>query len=115
MVHKKPSSSEDGGLLESWSSASYKANIVVAQDGSGNCKTINEAVSALSRMGNGGGRRVVVYVKAGVYNEQVEIQRWMKNVMLVGDGIDRTIITGNRNVQDGSTTFGSATFRMMKT
>nr|GMD34812.1 probable pectinesterase/pectinesterase inhibitor 36 [Ipomoea batatas]GMD38131.1 probable pectinesterase/pectinesterase inhibitor 36 [Ipomoea batatas] len=110
VVHKKPSSSDGGGLLDSWSSASSKANIVVAQDGSGNYKTINEAVSALSRMGNGGERRVVVYVKAGVYNERVEIERGMKNVMLVGDGMDRTIITGNRNVQDGSTTFGSATF-----
>nr|GMD33158.1 probable pectinesterase/pectinesterase inhibitor 36 [Ipomoea batatas] len=99
-------------MLDSWSSASSKANIVVAQDGSGNYKTINEAVSALSTMGNGGERRVVVYVKAGVYNERVEIERGMKNVMLVGDGMDRTIITGNRNVQDGSTTFGSATFRV---
>ncbi|KAK1262517.1 putative pectinesterase/pectinesterase inhibitor 36 [Acorus gramineus] len=30
--------------------------------------------------------------------------------MFVGDGIDRTIVTGNRNVLDRSTTFRSATF-----
>ena len=29
--------------------------------------------------------------------------------MLVGDGMDATIITGNLNVIDGSTTFKSAT------
>lgn len=48
-------------------------------------------------------------MKAGVYNEKIEIDHSVKNVMLVGDGIDRTIITGNRNVADGDTTFGSAT------
>nr|CAD1831155.1 unnamed protein product [Ananas comosus var. bracteatus] len=34
----------------------------------------------------------------------------MKNVMFVGDGIDRTVVTGDRNVPDGYTTFSSATF-----
>ncbi|CBI26863.3 unnamed protein product, partial [Vitis vinifera] len=30
--------------------------------------------------------------------------------MIIGDGKDATIVTGNKNVQDGSTTFRSATF-----
>nr|GMD79588.1 pectinesterase-like [Ipomoea batatas] len=34
----------------------------------------------------------------------------MKNIMFIGDGIDATVITGSKNVQDGSTTFRSATF-----
>ncbi|XP_058181299.1 pectinesterase-like, partial [Rhododendron vialii] len=82
------------------------ANVVVAQDGSGNYKTISEAVAA-SRSGS---KRFVIYVKAGVYKENVEIKGSMKNLMLVGDGIGATIVTGSKNVHDGSTTFGSATF-----
>jgi len=46
-------------------------------------------------------------VKAGVYNEQVEIKT--KNIMLVGDGIGKTIITGSKSVGGGTTTFRSAT------
>ncbi|KAJ0772169.1 putative pectinesterase [Helianthus annuus] len=33
----------------------------------------------------------------------------MKNIMLVGDGMKYTIITGSRSVGGGSTTFDSAT------
>lgn len=49
-------------------------------------------------------------MKAGVYKENVVIKKSMKNLMFIGDGIDSTVITGSKNVQDGSTTFRSATF-----
>lgn len=95
----------DRKLLQS-SNGPPTANVVVAQDGSGNYKTISEAVAA----SKSGGERFVIHVKAGVYKETVEIKRSMKNLMLVGDGIGATIVTGSKNVHDGSTTFGSATF-----
>ncbi|PKI67106.1 hypothetical protein CRG98_012527 [Punica granatum] len=60
-------------------------------------------------MGSNRPSRVVIYVKAGVYSEKVEIEKNMQDVMFVGDGMDRTIVTGSRNVPDGSTTFSSAT------
>ena len=106
------SESNDGDLvLESWSPATHKADFTVAQDGSGSHRTIREAVDALAATGhNRAGRRAVIHVKAGVYNEKVVIGSKMHNVMFVGDGIDRTIITGNRNVVQGSTTLNSATF-----
>ncbi|MED6201726.1 hypothetical protein PIB30_097955 [Stylosanthes scabra] len=85
-----------------------KADVLVAQDGSGSYKTITEGVAAAARIG--GGRRVVVHVKAGVYRENVVIKKTVKNIMIVGDGIDATVVTGNGNAQDGSTTFRSATF-----
>lgn len=94
-----------------------RADVVVAQDGSGHYKTICEAVaeSAKLRRRNRGTKgnklkRFVIYVKAGVYKENVEIKKSMKNLMFIGDGMDVTIVTGSRNVQDGSTTFRSATF-----
>lgn len=86
-----------------------KADVVVAQDGSGNYKSIGEAVAASVKLRKGN-KRFVIYVKKGVYKENVEIKKSIKNLMLIGDGIDATIVTGNKNAKDGSTTFRSATF-----
>ncbi|KAF7808653.1 pectinesterase [Senna tora] len=86
-----------------------RPDVVVAKDGSGNYKTIAEGVAAAAKMSGGGGRRVVVHVKGGVYAENVEIKRTMKNLMIVGDGIGVTIVTGSKNAGQ-TTTFSSATF-----
>ncbi|GAB4830932.1 hypothetical protein Ancab_004960 [Ancistrocladus abbreviatus] len=83
-----------------------KANVVVAQDGSGNYKTVSDAIASAP---NNAKTRYVIYVKKGTYKEQVEIGTNKKNIMLVGDGMDSTVITGSLNVVDGSTTFRSAT------
>ncbi|KAK3033754.1 hypothetical protein RJ639_034196 [Escallonia herrerae] len=108
-VQGSPNLNQNGGLLASWDAATAKADIVVAQDGSGSCKTINEAVAALARMGDNRPERVIIYVKSGVYNEEVEVGRDMKNLMFAGDGMDKTVVTGNQNVQDGASTLNSAT------
>ncbi|KAB5526963.1 hypothetical protein DKX38_020810 [Salix brachista] len=97
-------------LLQSSSSAS-QANIVVAQDGSGNVKTIKEAIDAASKRSGSG--RYVIYVKAGTYNENVEVGKNVKNVMFVGDGIGKTVVTGSKSVGGGTTTFKSATFAVV--
>ncbi|CAL4947065.1 unnamed protein product [Urochloa decumbens] len=82
------------------------ADAVVAQDGSGNYRTVKEAVDAAP---DGGKRRYVIYVKKGVYRENVEVGNKKRELMIVGDGMDATVITGSRNVVDGATTFNSAT------
>lgn len=106
-------SAADRKLLQSPAAgAQGNADIVVAQDGSGHYKTISEALAGASGK-LGGGKRLVVYVKKGVYKENVEIKRSMKKLMFIGDGIDATIVTGSKNAQDGSTTFRSATFAVM--
>ncbi|XP_020269865.1 pectinesterase-like [Asparagus officinalis] len=97
-------SAADRKLLQS---SSVKANIVVAQDGSGNYKTISEAVAASVKQSSGGSR-FVIHVKAGTYDEKVQITTSMNNLMLIGDGAGVTVITGSKSVQDG-TTFNSAT------
>ena len=81
------------------------ANLVVAKDGSGNYKTVTEAITAASK--RSGTARYVIYVKAGTYKENVVIKS--TNIMLMGDGIGKTIITGSKSVGGGSTTFNSAT------
>ncbi|KAA8515474.1 hypothetical protein F0562_018915 [Nyssa sinensis] len=95
----------DRKLLEA-SAKDIKANVVVAKDGSGNYKTVKEAVASAPKNGK---TRYVIYVKKGTYKENVEIASSNKNVMIVGDGMDSTVITGSLNVVDGTTTFKSAT------
>ncbi|XP_071690948.1 pectinesterase-like [Rutidosis leptorrhynchoides] len=101
-------SKNDRKLLATPSSAT-SADIVVAQDGSGNYKTISEAISAVSKLRKGSSR-FTIHVKAGVYKENVEISKTINNLMIFGDGIGSTVVTSSKNVQDGTTTFRSATF-----
>ncbi|KAE9593703.1 putative pectinesterase [Lupinus albus] len=94
----------DKELLKSMPNGAHDA--VVALDGSGNYRTINEAVNAAPSHSN---KKYVIYVKKGIYKENVDMKKKMTNIMLVGDGIGRTIITSNRNFMQGWTTFRTAT------
>ena len=96
-------SAADRRLLQS---SSVTPNVVVAADGSGDFKTVSEAVKAAP---DNSKTRYVIRIKAGVYRENVDVSKKKKNIMFLGDGRKNTIITGSRNVVDGSTTFHSAT------
>jgi pectin methylesterase-like acyl-CoA thioesterase len=85
-------------------------DIVVAKDGSGNFTKVQEAVdyaSKTQRKRKDG--RFVIYVKAGIYEENVEIGWAGKKITMVGDGIGKTIVTASRSVGKNSTTYKSAT------
>ncbi|KAL1194120.1 putative pectinesterase/pectinesterase inhibitor 6 [Cardamine amara subsp. amara] len=103
----------DRKLLEG-SETTTKADLVVAKDGSGHYTSIQQAVNAAAKLPRRN-KRVVIYIKAGTYRENVVIKKSIKNVMVIGDGIDSTVVTGNRNVKDGTTTFRSATFAVSGT
>lgn len=93
----------DRKLLQS---STVTPNVVVAADGSGNYKTVSEAVANAPEKSS---KRYIIKIKAGVYRENVEVGKKKTNIMFIGDGRKSTIITGNRSVKDGSTTFHSAT------
>ncbi|PPR87510.1 hypothetical protein GOBAR_AA33181 [Gossypium barbadense] len=82
-------------------------NVIVAKDGSGHFKTINEAVQLVGKKNQS---RFVVYVKEGKYVENVNLDKHRWNVMIYGDGKTKTIISGSRNFVDGTATFDTATF-----
>lgn len=82
------------------------ADAVVALDGRGHYRSISEAVDAAPSQSN---RRYVIYVKSGMYKENVDMKRKKTNIMLVGEGIGKTIVTGNRNFMQGWTTYRTAT------
>ncbi|KAF8116528.1 hypothetical protein N665_0017s0083 [Sinapis alba] len=82
-----------------------KFNLMVAQDGTGNFTTVNAAVSAAP---NSSVTRFIIYIKRGVYFENVEIPKKKTMIMFVGDGIGRTVIKANRR-KGIWTTFQTAT------
>ncbi|KAF8046095.1 hypothetical protein N665_4036s0001 [Sinapis alba] len=99
-------SSEERRLLEA-PVEELKIDAVVAADGSGTHKTVGEALLASSLASSGG--RTVIHLKAGTYNENINIPTKQKNVMLVGDGKGRTVIVGSRSNRGGYTTYKTAT------
>lgn len=84
--------------------------VTVRQDGIGNFTTISDAIAAAPNKSSSASGYFMIYVSAGVYEEYVNIDKKKTYLMMVGDGINKTIITGNRSVVDGWTTFNSATF-----
>ena len=64
--------------------------IVVARDGTGEYRTIQEAVEAVRAFMD---YTVTIYIKDGLYKEKLVIPSWGKNVQLVGEDAEKTIIT----------------------
>ncbi|CAI9105394.1 OLC1v1004305C1 [Oldenlandia corymbosa var. corymbosa] len=83
---------------------------IVSQDGTEQYMTVSDAVAMAPLDSNSTTGYYLVYVMAGVYNEIVSIGKDQKYVMIIGDGIDKTVITGNRSVTDGYTTYNTSTF-----
>ncbi|URD79413.1 pectinesterase, partial [Musa troglodytarum] len=71
-------------LLQAIDSVLVHDVVVVSPDGSGNFTTIGDAVTSAPN-----------------------------NLMMIGEGINQTVITGNHSVADGWTTFNSSTFAVM--
>ncbi|MFV0566487.1 MAG: pectinesterase family protein [Flavobacteriaceae bacterium] len=66
--------------------------VIVAQDGSGDFTTIQEAIYSAKSFPY---QRVEIYVKNGVYNEKVHIFSWNTHVSLIGESKEATIISFN--------------------
>nr|GMC55786.1 putative pectinesterase/pectinesterase inhibitor 45 [Ipomoea batatas] len=85
-------------------------NAIVAKDGSGKFTTINAALKAIPAKYEG---RYVIFVKEGIYAENVKITKKMVNLTMYGDGSQKSIITGSKNYVDGIPTYQTATFAVM--
>ncbi len=70
----------------------YPSSFTVALDGSGNFKTIQEAVNAVRDLSQ---QQVTIHIKNGVYHEKLVIPSWKTKVTLLGESRDSTIITWN--------------------
>ncbi|PKI76023.1 pectinesterase 3-like [Punica granatum] len=84
-----------------------KPDLIVAKDDSGNFSTISEALASVPKRTSA---RTVIYIKKGVYVENVTVGADLWNVMMYGDGMRKTVISGSKNYVDGTPTYSSATF-----
>lgn len=98
---------EDKKNATTKNTTSSTTQVTVAKDGSGDYKTINDAVAAVPKKS---ATRFVIYVKEGTYYENVVLDKSKLNVMIYGDGKDKTIVSGSKNFVDGTPTFDTATF-----
>lgn len=88
----------------------FKPDLVVAKDGSGDYVTINEALKDIPKNRS---KTFVLYIKEGVYEEKVQFNKSWTHLMVVGDGPTKTKITGKHNAIDGGSTFQSATVAVL--
>ncbi|VAH38092.1 unnamed protein product [Triticum turgidum subsp. durum] len=84
-----------------------KPNAVVAADGSGNFKTITEALNSVPKKSTA---RFVIYVKAGEYKEYVTVNKDLANVFMYGDGPTKTRVIGDKSNKGGFATIATRTF-----
>ncbi|OIW18171.1 hypothetical protein TanjilG_31291 [Lupinus angustifolius] len=91
-----------------------KADVTVCKGGGSGClKTIQEAVNKAPDNG-GEGKKFVIYIKEGVYEETVKVPLEKGNVVFLGDGIGKTVITGSASAgQPGVSTYTSATVAVL--
>ena len=79
----------------------------VAQDGSGDFTTIQDAINAVP---DNSSKRIKIAVKAGVYKEKLVIPAAKKHISLIGESALQTIISyGDYSGKDGINTFNSHT------
>ncbi|KAJ0980633.1 hypothetical protein J5N97_008888 [Dioscorea zingiberensis] len=100
-------------LLQDLNSVVIKEKVVVNKDGSGDFVTISDAIASAPNNSKASDGYFLIQVGEGLYEEYVSIAKNKKYVMMVGQGINKTIITGNHSVVDGWTTFNSATFAVV--
>ncbi|GMI95837.1 hypothetical protein like AT5G27870 [Hibiscus trionum] len=87
----------------------FKPDVVVAKDGSGKYDSVGKALADIPAKNT---KRFVILIKAGTYDERIDIPRGTDNIMLIGEGPTKTIITGSVSVEKTlpkPTTFFTAT------
>ncbi|MDE6379922.1 MAG: pectin esterase [Muribaculaceae bacterium] len=101
-----------GIMAQAWAGEDgrYAQTITVAQDGSGDYKTINEA---LKKLRGDFEDPVRIYVKDGRYDEKILVNYTLKNVTIEGESRKGTVITHGDYAQlNNMGTSGSYTMRI---
>ncbi|MXN92331.1 pectin esterase [Flavobacterium sp. Sd200] len=88
-------------------------DIVVAKDGTGNYKTVQEAVNSVPSLKM---TETKIFIKGGTYKEKLEIPKDKNNVTLIGENTEKVILTyddyASKKNSEGQNigTSGSASF-----
>ena len=78
------------GIMPLSAQTQWKDTIVVSRDGSGDYRTLTEAMEGIRAFMD---YKVTVLVKNGTYKEKVVIPSWLQNVEFIGESVENTIIT----------------------
>lgn len=62
----------------------------VAKDGSGDFKTVQEAINAVPDFRN---EITVIYIKQGTYKEKLNLSASKRNIKMIGEDVEKTILT----------------------
>src|SRR5580765_8482055 len=81
-----------------------KADIVVAADGTGNARTVQEA---LDKVPHDNKVRVIIRIKPGVYAEQVRVPVDKPYISFIGESAEKTKVTFNLSNKDTGSTSAS--------
>ena len=84
--------------------------IVVARDGTGQFRTVDEAIEVCRAFMD---YHKVIYVKKGTYKEKLIIPQWLQNIEICGEDRDQTVITydDHANIRTTERPNGMGTFR----
>ncbi|MFY0481410.1 pectinesterase family protein [Flavobacterium sp. PLA-1-15] len=69
---------------------SEKSTFTVALDGSGDFKSIQEAINQCQSFPY---EKFTIFIKNGVYKEKIKVHEWNSNLQLIGESQEKTIIT----------------------
>jgi pectinesterase len=69
---------------------STKPDFVVSADGTGNFKTIQEAINAVPDFRK---KETIIFIKAGIYKEKLQLHPTKTKVRLIGEDVLKTIVT----------------------
>ncbi len=91
--------------------AAGSTRVVVAQDGSGDFTSIQEAINTCRAFQT---EEKVIYIKEGIYREKILIDSFFTHLHLIGESRENTIITfGDHANMEGIGTFNSYTLKVM--
>ncbi len=84
-----------------------KADLTVAADGSGDVKTINEAIAKVPENNS---KRYTIFIKKGVYKEQIRIPATKPFISLIGESAEDTKLTFDLTNKIAGSTSASYSF-----
>jgi pectinesterase len=70
--------------------------IIVAKDGSGNFKSVQDAVNAVPESNT---KEVAIFIKPGIYKEHIVVPHDRRFVSFIGEDADKTVLTYNLNAK----------------
>lgn len=77
-------------LFVARSHAQQKHDFTVAKDGSGDFKTVQEAINAVPDLRK---NRTTIFIKNGVYKEKLILPYTKTNLTFIGESVEKTILT----------------------